>query len=137
MAFEHNLQGEFIPGEEATEASAADHFTYTVKKPMIVRDVGFVVTDTIDNDQTAAVVSLDHTPSGGSRAEKVTITLPDTTAVGVELLGSDAATPITPFVVDVGDTLHFEHKTAGTDTSSADGAGYYRLYYEYIPDGSI
>lgn len=136
MAFEHNLQRMWIPGEEDTDASAADHFTWKPEKPLLVRDFGFVVTETIANDATAAVVSLDHTPSGGARTEKATITLTDGAAVGTEFITYEG-TALSPFVVEEGDTLHFEHKTQGTDGSSSAGKGYYVLYYEWIPDGTI
>lgn len=135
MAFEHNLQRMWIPGEEDTDASAADHFTWKPEKPLLVRDFGFVITEAVVNTSVAAVVSLDHTPSGGSRTEKATLSIANAAVVGTEFITYEG-TALSPFVVEEGDTLHFEHKTAGTGGSTA-GKGYYVLYYEWIPDGTI
>lgn len=136
MAFEHNLQALIIPGEEETDAAAADHFTWKPEKPMIVRDLGFIITEAVVNTSTAAVVSLDYTPSGGARAEKATISIADGTAVGVEFVSYEQGTPLTPFFTKEGDTLHFEHKTQGAGGTTT-GKGYYVLYYEWVSDGTI
>ena len=81
---------------------------------------------------TDPVVSLDYTDTVGSvsRAEKVTLTVPNTTAAGVTI---EAA--LTPFFVADTDILHFERKVQGAGGSTA-GDGYYLVYYELIPDGN-
>lgn len=67
------------------DGSAADIFTMILAHGMVIHKVEFVVSELVASDTTDAVVSVDHTPSGGSRTEYATITVPDTTAVGTVL----------------------------------------------------
>ena len=63
-------------------------------------------------------------------AEKVTLTVPNTTAAGVTIEAD-----LTPFFVADTDILHFERKTQGAGGTTA-GDGYYVVYYEVIPDSN-
>lgn len=134
MAFEHNLQVTIIPVLEQIETSAADVFTWKVEKNMLVRDVSVVVQEAaVVASSTAPVFSLDAIISGAARAEKATLSVANGTALGVEVIASESSgVTWSPFVVEEGDTLFFEHKTAGAGGSSA-GAVYFILYYEIIP----
>ena len=136
MAYNQQMQAMFIPVLEQIETSANDPFTWIVKKNMLVRDVSVVVVEaTVVASSTDPVFSLDHTPAGGSRAEKATLTVAHTTVLGTEKIASvNSGVAWVPFFVEAGDTLHFEHKTAGAGGSSA-GAVYYILYFDSVSDG--
>lgn len=134
MAFNSNINTIFIPGELNCTASAADHFTWKLLHPLVVHRVEFVTTLLFAADSASAVVSLDHTDIVGSvaRAEKATVTVAEASAVGA----STAPASFTPFFAQATDVLHFESKTACTDSGTAAGKGYFVLFYESIPDSS-
>ena len=138
MAYNQKVQAMFIPVLEQIETAANDPFTWIVKKNMLVRDVSVVVVEaTVVASSTAPVFSLDYTDTVNSvgRAEKATLSVADGTVLGTEKIASvNSGVAWVPFFVEAGNTLHFEHKTAGAGGSSA-GAVYFILYYEAISDG--
>ena len=99
---------------------------------MVIHRFEFIVQTAVVATSTDPVVSLDFTDTVGSvsRAEKVTLTIPNTTAAGVTIEAD-----LTPFFVQDTDILHFERKVQGAGGSTA-GDGYYLVYYELIPDGN-
>jgi hypothetical protein len=99
---------------------------------MVVHRFEFIVQTAVVATSTAPVVALDYTDTVGSvsRAEKLTLTIPNTTAAGVTIEDS-----LTPFFVADTDILHFERKTQGAGGTTA-GDGYYVIYYEVIPDSN-
>jgi len=115
------------PITEDVAAAAADHANLNFPRPIIVEGFSFIVSTAVVGTTTAPVVSLDHTPSGGSRAEKVTLTIPDTTAAKIKV---DAAA-FAKFRVNPADSIHLEHKTAAVGGVIA-GVGHYVIYYKVI-----
>lgn len=138
MAYNQNISSVILPPKTVVEASPADVFTWIVEKPMLVRDVSIIISEVVALDTTEAVVSLDYTPSGGARAEKATLTTTTATALGAELIASEVSgVTWTPFFVEEGDTLHFEHKTQGVDNGTATGDYRFKLYFDWIPNGVV
>lgn len=138
MAMNQKIQSLMIPAVESIETAANDVFTWLPEKPMIIRDVSVVVQEAaVVASSTAPVFSLDHTTPTVSRAEKATLSVANGTALGTEVIASESSgVAWVPFFVEEGDTIFFEHKTAGAGGSSA-GTVYFILYFEYIPDGVI
>ena len=138
MAYNQKISSVILPPRTVVEASAADVFTWIVEKPMIVRDVSIIISEVVALDTTEAVASLDHTPVGGARTEKATLTTVTATALGAELIASEVSgVAWVPFFVEEGDILYFEHKTQGVDGGTATGDYRFKLYFEYIPDGVV
>lgn len=132
-------QALIIPIETPIETSAADRFTWIVEHPMRVTDFGIIASELFDTDTTNGVASLDATIGSASRAEKATITMTtDAVPVGTHLVASEVSgVTWVPFELSEGDTLFFEHKTAGADPGTVTGAYFFVLYYELIPDGVV
>jgi len=132
MAFNSKLQFAIIPVSANLDGTAGDDFTFKVNHPMVVHRFEFIVQTAVVATSTDPVVSLDYTDTVNSvsRAEKVTLTIPNTTAAGVTIEAS-----LTPFFVSDTDILHFERKTQGAGGSTA-GDGFYIMYYELIPDSN-
>ncbi len=132
MAFNSKLQFAIIPVSADLDGSVADDFTFKVNHPIVVHRFEFVVQTAVVATSTAPVVALDYTDTvnSTSRAEKVTLTIPNTTAAGVTIEAD-----LTPFFVADTDILHFERKTQGAGGTTA-GDGYYIIYYELIPDSN-
>ena len=132
MAFNSKVNAMIIPVSADLDGTAGDDFTFKVNHPMVIHRFEFIVQTAVVATSTDPVVSLDYTDTVGSvsRAEKVTLTIPNTTAAGVTIEAD-----LTPFFVADTDILHFERKTQGAGGSTA-GDGYYLLYYELIPDGN-
>ncbi len=126
-----------VPVETAVEASPADVFTWIVEHPLRVTDVSVVISTLTAIDMTSAVASVDAVIDGAARAEQTTLTITDAVAVGTELSAAETDTSWEPFELDEGDTLYFEHKTAGVDAGTEAGEYYFILYYEIIPDGVV
>lgn len=125
---------------EDLTASATDFAEWAPVARVTVVEFGFVVSTTIAADTTAPVVSLDHRTvfGAGTRTEKATITLADGTAAGSVVMSTrpkiGATVGLTPFVVEPGESIVFEHKTQAADLSSAAGAGHYYIRWEETPD---
>ena len=132
MAFNSKVNAMIIPVSADLDASVGDDFTFKVNHPMVIHRFEFIVQTAVVATSTDPVVSLDFTDTVGSvsRAEKVTLTIPNTTAAGVTIEAD-----LTPFFVQDTDILHFERKTQGAGGTTA-GDGYFLLYYELIPDGN-
>ena len=132
MAFNSKLQFAIIPVSANLDGTAGDDFTFKVNHPMVVHRFEFIVQTAVVATSTDPVVSLDYTDTVNSvsRAEKVTLTVPNTTAAGVTIEAD-----LTPFFVADTDILHFERKTQGAGGSTA-GDGFYLMYYELIPDSN-
>ena len=132
MAFNSKVNAMIIPVSADLDGSAGDDFTFKVNHPMVIHRFEFIVQTAVVATSTDPVVSLDYTDTVNSvsRAEKVTLTVPNTTAAGVTIEAD-----LTPFFVADTDILHFERKTQGAGGSTA-GDGYYLVYYELIPDGN-
>jgi uncharacterized protein (DUF2126 family) len=133
MSYDNALIREVVPVAIDLSASAADKFTWIMPtgKAIHVKNFTFIAaTEVVGDATTAAVVSLDHTPSGDSRAEKCTVT-PDNVAIGVEVQPGTAFTAATEFDVVAGDTLIVEHKTQASGGTTT-GAGYAVIYYTEI-----
>ena len=132
MAFNSKVQFAMIPVSADLDGTAGDDFTFKVNHPMIINRFEFIVQTAVVATSTAPVVSLDFTDTVGSvsRAEKVTLTIPNTSAAGVTIEAD-----LTPFFVQDTDILHFERKTQGAGGTTA-GDGFYLIYYELIPDGN-
>ena len=132
MAVNSKIQFAIIPGSADLDGSTADDFTWKVNHPIVVHRFEFIVQTAVVATSTAPVVALDYTDTVGSvsRAEKVTLTVPNTTAAGVTIEAD-----LTPFFVADTDILHFERKTQGAGGTTA-GDGYYVVYYEVIPDSN-
>ena len=132
MAFNSKVQFAMIPVSADLDGTAGDDFTFKVNHPMVIHRFEFIVQTAVVATSTDPVVSLDYTDTVNSvsRAEKVTLTVPNTTAAGVTIEAS-----LTPFFVADTDILHFERKTQGAGGSTA-GDGFYLIYYELIPDGN-
>lgn len=138
MAFEHALQVLIIPTLEQVETAANDVFTWIIDKHILVRDVSVVVQEAaVVATTTAPVFSLDAVLAGVARAEKATLSVANTTALGTEVTAFESSgVTWTPFFAEEGDTLYFEHKTAAAGGTSA-GAVYFILYYEIVSDGNV
>ena len=132
MAFNSKVQFAMIPVSADLDGTAGDDFTFKVNHPMIIHRFEFIVQTAVVATSTAPVVSLDFTDTVGrvSRAEKVTLPIPNTTAAGGTIEAD-----LTPFFVQDTDILHFERKTQGAGGTTA-GDGFYLIYYELIPDGN-
>jgi len=132
MAFNSKSQFTIIPVSADLDGTAGDDFTFKVNHPIVVHRFEFVVQTAVVATSTAPVVSLDYTNTVDSvaRAEKVTLTVPNTTAAGVTIEAD-----LTPFFVADTDILHFERKTQGAGGTTA-GDGFFILYYEIIPDSN-
>jgi|TARA_R110002012_G_C11424908_1_gene588723 hypothetical protein len=132
MAFNSKLQFTIIPVSADLDGTAGDDFTFKVNHPIVVHRLEFVVQTAVVATSTAPVVSLDYTDTVNSvaRAEKVTLTVPNTTAAGITIEAD-----LTPFFVADTDILHFERKTQGAGGTTA-GDGFFILYYEIIPDSN-
>ena len=132
MAFNSKIQFAIIPVSADLDGSTADDFTWKVNHPIVVHRFEFIVQTAVVATSTAPVVHLDYTDTVGSvsRAEKVTLTVPNTTAAGVTIEAD-----LTPFFVADTDILHFERKTQGAGGTTA-CEGYYVVYYEVIPDSN-
>lgn len=113
------------------DASAADAYTWKPAMPMTVLGAKVVYTEATDAAiATPGVVSIDHTPSGGSRTEKGTYTAEVSHAVGEE----EEFDSFTQFKVKDGDSVILEHKTQQGDAE--DGAVKVIIYYDSVPEGS-
>lgn len=132
MAFNSKSQFTIIPVSADLDGTAGDDFTFKVNHPIVVHRFEFVVQTAVVATSTAPVVSLDYTNTVDSvaRAEKITLTIPNTTAAGITIEAD-----LTPFFVADTDILHFERKTQGAGGTTA-GDGYYIMYYEIIPDSN-
>ena len=82
--------------------------------------LGILITETVANDATAAVVSLED----ASNTELATLSVTDATAAKTELETSVSGQSITS------GNLTFKHKTQGTDGSSSAGQGYVYIKYK-------
>jgi len=91
-------------------------YTWTPAKRWTVRGMVFVPTTAIGACTTAAIIDLNHTPSGGSAASKITATITAGTGVGTEIAGTATSTGTDYFDVASGDTVHI-----ATDTAMAGG----------------
>jgi hypothetical protein len=111
------------PVGEAVDGTAADMVSLTIPYKMTIYKFETYVTTTVVGTSTAPVLSLDYTPSGGARAEKATITIPTSTAAGATV----ASANLTPFSVNGGDAIHFEHKTQAAGSPA--GVAYYVIWY--------
>lgn len=101
---------DFEGTEVDLDASTGDSYTWLPERPMIVLGATVHYSEATDAAiATPGVVSLDHTPSGGSRTEKGTYTAEVSKAIGTEENMS-----ITQFKVRDGDTVILEHKTQQT-----------------------
>jgi len=123
----------------AVEATGGtDVVDYDPQHPMLVKDVEVVVVDAVvATDTTAAVVAVDAIISGAARAEKGTITIPDASAIGTTIALTEDDTSFEPFMVDEGDTLFIEHKTAGADAGTETGEYIVMIHYVQWPDGQL
>jgi len=132
MAFNSKVNAIIIPVSADLDGTAGDDFTFKVNHPMVIHRFEFIVQTAVVATSTDPVVSLDYTDTVGcvSRAEKVTLTVPNTTAAGVTI-----EVFFSPFFVAYTDILHFERKVQGAGGSTA-GDGYYLVSYELIPDGN-
>lgn len=128
---------------EVLTDTAADHVEWAPGMRITVTEFGFIVSTTIAGDTTAPVVSLDHRTvvGGGTRTEKGVLTLADATAAGSVVqstrpnTGQTSATfGMQPFVVEPGESIVFEHKTAAADSGTNAGQGFYFIVYEEAPD---
>lgn len=138
MAFNNKVQYDIIGWAEVDlDAAVADKFTWTVNHPILIHQVGFIYTEATDAAiVTKGVVSLDVTPSGGSRTEKATYTAEVSKSIGYEgkLTDSNGSANL-GILVDAGDTVIFEHKIQQTSLEA--GKGVFVVYYELVPDGSV
>lgn len=122
---------DFEGAEVDLDASTGDAYTWKPEAAYIISKAVVIYSEATDAAiATPGVVSLDHTPSGGSRAEKGSYTAEVSKAIGEEVEMS-----ITPFEVGVGDSIIFEHKTQQTSTEA--GKVKMRLFMYAIPDGSL
>ena len=96
MAFNSKVNAMIIPVSADLDGSAGDDFTFKVNHPMVIHRFEFIVQTAVVATSTDPVVSLDYTDTVGSvsRAEKVTLTIPNTTAAGVTIEAD-----LTPFFV--------------------------------------
>lgn len=116
------------------DGTPADYYSEVARHGMIIHQVEFVVNTLTATDTIAPVVALDYTPSGGSRTEWVTITVPDASAVGTTHAPSTQPNPVT---LSAGDSWFLQHVTAGTDAGTSAGDGYFIVYYEILPDSEF
>lgn len=113
------------------DASAADAYTWKPVNPCIVLGAKVTYTEATDAAiATPGVVSIDHTPSGGSRTEKGLYTAQVSKAIGEE----EEFSSFTQFKVKDGDSVILEHKTQQGDAE--DGAVIVTVYYYSVPDGA-
>lgn len=134
MAYNSKTQMQIFPITEDTLDGANDLFTFTWQHPVVIHRVEFWVTTLVAADMTSPVLALDYTPSGGSRTEWATITLTEADAAG-SVQEPDSA--VNPLQLSDGDSITFEVKTAGTDSGSVAGAGYYVIWYENVGDVEV
>ena len=121
------------------ETAASDVFVLTVSRPMILRDLDLVlVNETTDMDTTLAQISVDVTPVGGARTEKVVWTLEDNKGPGTVYKATAAGTPLTePLRLVPGDILYLEQKVQGADPATVAGEYIVWAYIQLLPDGKI
>lgn len=129
---------------EDLSAAAADHVVWGPPYPVRVVGWGFVLTEASGTfTTTSPVVSLDLRPTANSdtnRAEKSTLTIPSSKAVGTVVVSTTpkvgtgvAGYGLTPFDVKPGQEVVFEHKTQGAGGTTT-GAGHYFVVYEEEPE---
>lgn len=114
------------------DASAADAYTWRPEKSYLITAAIIEYAEATDAAiATPGVVSIDHTPSGGSRTEKGTYTAQVSKAIGeVERM-----TNLTQFQAKSGDLVILEHKTQQTSTEA--GTVRVRIQGYVIPDGEV
>jgi len=98
-------------------------YTWTPAKRWSVYGAVIVPTTAIGACTTAAVIDLNHTPSGGSVTSKITITATASTGIGTEVAGTATSTGSDVFDLASGDTLYVAVDTAmagGTTTGVVD-----------------
>lgn len=118
------------------EGTAADVFVWVVPHGIRVQDVQIVfIVATPGTLTTPGVVSVDHTPAGGSRTEKGTYTAIISQAIGVTGQLTDASGNPVNFLAEAGDTITFEHKTLQTATQA--GEVKFILYGYLWPDAVV
>lgn len=116
---------------EDLSAAAADHASVFFGTKVRIAGFGFETTEAVGDATTAAVVSLDHIATDGStRTEKATLTLDNFAIGGVRRVTHSA---FTPFVVNPGERIVFEHKTAASGGTTT-GAGHYFVEYYAEPE---
>lgn len=134
--FNSKSQFVIIPEKVDLSASAADKFTFKSRHPMVIHSVEFVASvEAVGDATTAAVVSFDVTPVGGSRTEIATATL-DNLALGITTKLLDSNSEFAPYDIANGDILHFEHKTAASGGTTT-GEGHFIVYYEMAQDFEV
>jgi len=102
-------------------AGATDEYTWTPKKRWTCV-AALVIPTTALVTTTQFVVTIWHTPSGGSAAQKIDITSVNGTGIGTEILGVATSTGSNYFDIAVGDTVIVSVETAmgGSDTGVVD-----------------
>jgi len=120
-----------LTAEDLT-ASAAVYDGMICTRACRVSRLMFVVTTLVATDTIKAAVEFNRRPTIASSAAEVlmgTLTIPDTSAVGTVVYKD-----IDPVEFAPGEELSFEHSVAGTDGSSAAGAGFYSFEIEDSPE---
>ena len=128
----------FIPkgttplGAETLTAAVAVHGEMICVRNCRVKRIMFYVETTIAANTAAPVVTFRKRPTPGSSSGQSTIgtlTIPDLTAAG-KVLYKD----VTPVLLEVGDSICFDHTTQATDGTSAAGGGYYAFEADDDPE---
>lgn len=138
MAFNDKVKFEILDAFGVDlDAAPGDKFTWTILHPMLIHRVEVIYTEaTPASLTTPGAVALDHTPSGGLRAEKATYTAETSKAVGsVGVLKDANGNENISLFVAKGDTIHFEHTTQ--QDSLTTGAVIFIVFYELIPDATV
>lgn len=118
-----------VPLVEDGLGTANTLIAIVIKKPITIHKVEALVTATLGAQlTTVAVLSISHTASGGSIAEKDTITLGASGAVGTIYEGADTSMP---FDCLADGTITLKVKTAAN--AAGTGKVYWMLYYSDIP----
>lgn len=126
----------FIPKQaysaEVLTASAAVHGGMICVKPCIITRIGIAISVVVAADTIAPVVEFNRRPIIASATGEIsigTLTIPNGTAVSKVVYKN-----IDPVAFVPGDELSFEHTVAGTDASSATGAGFYVFEFDDDPE---
>lgn len=126
--------GSGVIGVDDLDAAAAVHGEYYVFKPMILKRIGFLVTEAVVADTTPPVVRFSKRLAPGSDTNAVvcgSLTIPHGTAVG-KVVYKD----ITPVRFAAGDVLKVENTVRTVDAGSGTetGQGYYMFEMELDPE---
>ena len=151
MAYDSKQQILIVEPAVDLDATVSTPFTMVIPSnaAMHIHQCYFLYTEATDAAVTTlGAVSLDVTPSGGSRTEYAIYTAELSKAIGTTgtLLNSSSrndqpsgdtllTTEFDTIKLGPGDTLHLEHKTEQTDMEA--GAGKFVLAYEMIPQVDV